>query len=223
MKSKKLLVLFTAFTLLITPSITTNTVHAQEKSKKLEVKLDNIAVLTDYDVNNVIVETDNTNLTDGVSKVIVKDKSTKKILEVFSEKPSNDGISTYATTYNTFVTRERYDGPVVTTLELQLNIWNEGSFRQINSVLSAKIFASSSGQTTLEDGNATWYTPENQLPAIQVDFSGSGVITGTASKSQGTSFDFKVLESAGFSVSNQSSTTWYYRKYVQIRGTYKVM
>lgn len=94
--------------------------------------------------------------------------------------------------------------------------------KQINSISRVKIFASSSSPTTLEDSSAYTTVPGNKFPATQVDYLGSGVITGQVSKSSGADFSLDVFKKAGFTIINETNSTFYYRKYVSLTGVYKL-
>ncbi len=94
--------------------------------------------------------------------------------------------------------------------------------KQINAINWVNIFASSSSPTTLEDSSAYATVPGNKFPATQVDYSGSGVITGQVSKSFGADFSLDVFKKAGFTITKETNSTFYYRKYVSLTGVYKL-
>lgn len=224
MKGKKIVATILALALIVFPSF----------SAKAEVVPDNNTI--DIRINQIVLHTsdysaDEVNITrdvapDGTTVVTIKDKLTNEVRETITEKPLGQSVqSKTATPNSTFLyslLRHRYDGPVTTSVEIVLDMYSSGSFRQINSVKSEKIFVSSSGITTLEDKSITWLVPGNTFPAISLEYFGSGVITGSATESSGSEFSIDFLESAGFSVNHSTSTTWYFRKYVTMSGTYSL-
>lgn len=228
---KKLLVGTLIATLAITSAPAT-LVHAEEiqndKSTEIQtsvatpstkIKLDTLYVTIPY--KKADIKINRTTLSDGSTDVTISDKLTNQKLRSFTEH-KDQTLTRSATTFMKFVTSSRYDGPVKTTLELQLSILNDGSFRQINAVKGIKILATSSGNTTLEDKSCSWDVPDSKFPATSVAYSGSGTITGSATSSSGYKFSVTALESAEFEISGSSSSTYYYRKYVQISDTYSL-
>lgn len=228
---KKLLVGTLIATLAITSAPTT-LVHAAEiqndnsteiqtsvATPSTKIKLNTIYVTIPY--KKADIKIDRTTRSDSTTEVTIYDKLTNQKLRSFTERDDKT-LTRSATTSMKFVTSSRHDGPVTTTLELQLSIWNEGSFRQINDVKGIKIIATSSGNTTLEDRSCSWDTPDSKLPATSVSYAGSGTITGSATSSSGYKFSVSALESANFEVSGSSSSTYYYRKYVQISDSYSL-
>ncbi len=190
----------------------------QKNLEEMKIKLGEIVVNTsDYKADDIIVERSSEK--NGIVEVKIIDKETNRVLETMTEKK---GITLKNGEYHNIVTRNRYDGPVTTTLEVNLLMYNYNSFRQINAINGCKIFASSSSNTTLEDGSAHASVPGNKFPATSVNMSGSGVITGTVNSSTTGEFSIEALKSAGFSVSQTSSRDYYYRKYVTITSSYSI-
>lgn len=194
------------------------------------IKLQNVAVDSNYEAGKVsLVRTREGNIT--VVKVI--EKKTQKILEEISERVEPDttvqcGIiknvssSVDKHTYLSIVDRKRKDGPIETTLSITLQIYSEGSFRQINKVSEAKIYASGSSSTTLESKSASCESATGKYPCVTVNYAGSGVITGTTTVSASGSYSIDALGQAGFSVTQTSSKNYFYRKYVVISGKYSL-
>lgn len=168
---------------------------------------------------------------ENITTVKVIDKSSGMLIEEMSEKielsrTSRNGIATSHSADENYtihtLTRKREDGPIETMLELRLSMYSKGSFRQINKVLGKKIFASGSSDTTLEDGSVSCESVTGKFPCVSLNYAGSGVITGTTTKSTTGEFSVKFLESCGFSVSAETSKTYFYRKPVKITGTYNL-
>lgn len=234
MRSKKLCALLLAASMVVVPQTVPVSAQAmvagEQAESSYDIRLDDIVVNSDYNENQVYLKRE---VSSNETTVVVYDKATGAVLEEMSERSEpvvssavrNRSVSTYSVsdhTFMKFVTRTRKDGPIETTLELQLQIYSEGSFRQINKCVGAKIFASSSSDTTLEDATAHCVSASGKYPCVKVNYSGSGVITGAATKSLGSEFSVSALELAGYSVSCETSKTWYYRKYVQISGSYSL-
>lgn len=191
---------------------------SQEDSEVMNIRLNEIVVNTsDYKSEDVIIETNDNE--DGVVEVKIIDKETNKVLEVMTEKR---GRELRNGEYHNIITRSRYDGPVTTTLEVNLLMYSYNSYRQINAINGTKIFASSSSYTTLEDGSAYSTVPGNKFPATSVTMSGSGVITGKTTSSTSGEFSIEFLKSAGFSVTQTTSSEYSYRKYVTITSSYSI-
>ena len=224
MKGKKILATFLALVLTVIPCFSVEAAELPDDNTT-EIRLNQIVLRTsDYKPDEINVVRDVA--PNGTTTVTIKDKLTDEVREIITEKPLGQNTKgTYGSPDNTFlhsVVRNRIDGPVTTTIEIVLAMYSNGSFGQIDAVKSKKIFVSSSGNTTLEDKSITYLVPNNKFPAIELEYYGSGVITGSATVSDGHQFDIKFLESAGFSVNHSSQSEWYYRKYVSMGGTYSV-
>lgn len=178
----------------------------------VEVNLDGVILTTDY------LPFDTKVIKANVDEIQILNAQNGEIMEeiYFYEDIQDRNYSQF------FVLRHKYDGPVKTTIEVVLDLWSSGSFRQINGVLSHKIFASGNGSTTLEDKSTQVSSQTGGYPTTGVNFSGSGVITQTTTILVSGSFSISALESAGFSVSSSSGITRYMRKYTSISGSYRV-
>jgi hypothetical protein len=181
-----------------------------------KVQIGEIFVTLEYNEDDIIVERKATK--NNISEIHIIDKDTNTLLESYTEKV----VKINRNTSHHFINKHRYDGPVKTTLETVVDLYSSGSFRQINSVEGCKIFASSSSATTLEDKSARATSATGKFPTTKINMSGSGVITGTASKSSGADFSVEILKKAGFTISNQTSTSWHYRKPVSMSYSYSL-
>ncbi|MGL6248070.1 MAG: hypothetical protein ACRC3A_03150 [Culicoidibacterales bacterium] len=178
----------------------------------VEVNLEGVILTTDYlPFETKVIKT-------NVDEIQILDTQTGDVLEeiYFYEDIKDRNYSHF------FVLRHKYDGPVQTTIEVVLDLWSSGSFRQINGVLSHKIFASGNGSTTLEDKSTQVSSQTGGYPTTGVNFSGSCVITQTTTTLVSGSFSVSALQSAGFSVSSSNGITRYMRKYTAISGSYRV-
>ncbi|MGL5381858.1 MAG: hypothetical protein ACRDD4_10120 [Culicoidibacterales bacterium] len=178
----------------------------------VDLNLDGLVLTTEYhpfEIRAVKMDHDEIYILDA------QNGEMKEIIHFYEE------VSTY--NYSQFfVLRDKYDGPVKTTVEVVLELWSSGSFRQINRVLSHKIFASGNSSTTLEDKSTQVSSQTGAYPTSGVNISGSGVITQVTTTLTSGSFSLSALQSAGFTVSSSSGTTRYLRKYTAVTGSYRV-
>lgn len=196
-------------------SIKENIVSAIEDNTT-KVQIGEIFVTLEYNEDDIIIERKATK--NNISEIHIIDKDTNTLLESYTEEI----VKINKNTSHHFINKHRYDGPIKTTLETVVDLYSSGSFRQINSIVGCKIFASSSSATTLEDKSARATSSTGVFPTTKINMSGSGVITGTATKTSGVDFSIEALKSAGFTISNQTSTTWNYRKPVSMSYSYSL-
>lgn len=188
-------------------------------NNNIDIYLENIVIESkDYNKNDVRLEKNYLN--NDIVEVKIFDKRSNELLECITENKKSSNLKSEEKSHF-IVSRERKDGPITTTLEVDIELYSSGSFRQINSINEVKIFSSSSNKTILENASAYATVPENKFPATQVDYSGSGVITGEISKPFHFDFSPNILKKAGFNV-NQTNKTLYYSKYVSLTGVYKL-
>ncbi|WP_167957543.1 hypothetical protein [Anaerosporobacter faecicola] len=240
MKKFKLLTYLFIASLIIMPSnlvkaaesIPTNEDISNTEDDTLDLRLDKIVVHTDYNTDEVNVVRQAT--IDGVTTVEIVDKNTNALIETLTEyvegSTQNQLLRASGVNSNIVVKRDQYKGPFVLSFVMHLNVYQSGSFRQINSVLSKNYYITSSSSFTLENVDASVYA--SSFPTTEVKYSGSGVLTGEVyfeaghSTSNEGGFTIGELISAGFTVSEESSSVfginYYVRGFVSISGTYSV-
>lgn len=189
---------------------------SETENNTTKVQIGDLFVTLEYNEDDIIIERKATK--NNISEIHIFDKDSNKLLESYTEEV----VKINKNTSHHFINRHRYDGPIKTTLETVVDLYSSGSFRQINSIIGCKIFASSSSSTTLEDTSARATSATGKFPTTKINMSGSGVITGRASITSGVDFSVEALKSAGFTISNKTAINWHYRKPVTMSSSYSL-
>ncbi len=182
--------------------------YAAEKNNGLEIKFNEFKyTIYDYDINSVYVEYSKSGITE-----IAKIKSIKndEVLEEITNTPfsmrSYNNDYTYAYIFN----REAKYGKTKIQLSVIVELYSEGSFRQINSVKEYNLMISSQvAPTTIEDKIVNVWS-KTSFPTVELLYGYSGVLLAKVESSISSGASAELLGS-GFSASSQISGTTYYR------------
>jgi hypothetical protein len=186
MKKKSILCLLIAFSLLIMPGNGIAANGSNEKSTEI-VLGDTVLETTDYNKSDICISRDLSQKNEGIVTVTINDKETGKILEVISEeKQSKSNLNNsvkrssllggYHYIYN--IRRTCQEGPVTIFLDCTVYMHDSGFYTQIDEVLGTNMYIASSSDSTLENVISHWSVPNDVFPTAEVNFYGSGIITG---------------------------------------------
>jgi len=214
---------FLSFAFLVTLSFSSNA-NAEELEK---VKLKNVFVEIPYDQSEFeFLKTESQNSV----KVDVVDKETGKVLETYGEivEPTVKAFKENATMAATSsysvstVYRQRTDGPAVSRLSTQLNIYSSGSFRQIQGILNTWWSEATGGSWYLTREVASAVSMTGSFPTTKVQVSGSATIEVKTSHSISGEFSISALQSAGYSYGYTSGSEVFYRKPISLGFQYSL-
>ncbi|MBN3523997.1 hypothetical protein [Paenibacillus apiarius] len=192
--------------------------------QKVRLKMMYVQV-PNYD-NVKIVRSETTN----TAEVKLFDKTTGDLLHKYVETVEKDTSSTFAAKSGDFyivtVHEEQTDGPAVTRLEVKMNVYSSGSFRQINSIESKKMFPVSSGYFTVEDRDVVAISATGSFPTTEIRANGTGVVTHKSTKTESGELAFTAgyLAIWGFNISytNSDQKDFYARKHISMSLNYNL-
>lgn len=175
----------------------------------LVVEFSNFSYTTsEYSPNQVLVEYEND---ENYEKAFIKDQTTDKILETITvEKPVKN-----AEKLHTF-TRSRSYGDTKVEMAISVEMYSEGSFRQINRIISKTLqIPASVTETIIEDGAAcAAVSTTDCFPTDSLYFSYSGSLLATVDTKtdEDTETIEKALLTSGFSIGGRTKDEVYYRR-----------
>lgn len=193
-------------------------VHAQEQAKENKPLFVNFSefqfVTDDYNPNEVHIEYEDLGMNENAYII----DNNGKVLETMSVKKvgfRSNGAYPY-----TFTRSVKYGG---TTVEFSMNVelYNNGSFRQINSYQGGYVgIATSVTNTKLEGSNHNAWSPTG-FPTLELYYAFNGTIVAEVTSSTSTSVSAELLGS-GFSVGTTVGDTTYYRRNFNANGIVKL-
>ena len=169
---------------------------------------------TDYSPSKVFVEY-KTTATEETA--LIRDKNTGTILETMSvEKPQTRSVGPY-----TFKRSSSY-GATKVELVVHVELYSEGSFRQINSLQGKTLrIATSITNTEFENEVASVWSTTGSFPTDSLYYSYSGTLLATVSSSSSTEISAELM-GAGFSYSESTEGNTHYRRSFDSSGTISV-
>lgn len=219
---KKVASLVCTFGLLVTSVPISHASGIDNETSK--IKIDEVYVTVPYSQDQIEVEY---NETDYAVEVIIKDKESEEVLEVFGETKEKKDLKTIikkdgtkALEYGKTIYKDYKKGPVVARLYNDIDIWSSGSFREITSARKPYWREASSGTWKLERE-----TCDNNFkgPADKIKIWGGANIVITTTKTTTGEFSIKLLEDLGFSVSHATGSTYYARSTInRFKYTYSL-
>ncbi|MYL35471.1 hypothetical protein GLW08_20425 [Pontibacillus yanchengensis] len=194
-----------------------DTSYAAAKEGSFKTKILDIQVEIPYEKSSVNLERESTSDSETIK---VYDKETGKLLKESTVEKANKkamslqgDVTTQGTSLYT-VSESRVDNGLTSTLNAVLELYDSGSFRQINAV-DNMYWTTSSGNHDLVNKQASDVATDGSYPTTEVQISGAATIE--VEIDQGASAGF---EAAGFSVSASTSTTYTARKNIEEGFTY---
>lgn len=183
--------------------------YAAEKNDGLEIKFDEFKyTIYDYDIDSIYVEYSKLGITE-IAKI--KNKYNNEVLEVLTNSPfllrtySNDHVEPYI-----FIREAKY-GRTKIRLSVIVELYSEGSFREINSIKGKNLVISSQiAPTVIEDKTIEVWSKNNKFPTIEILYGYSGTLLAKVNKNVSGEISAELLGS-GFSASEEIGTTIYYR------------
>ncbi|MDD7267698.1 MAG: hypothetical protein SPL15_00555 [Lachnospiraceae bacterium] len=157
--------------------------------------------------------------------VKIVDKDTGSILETMTVKKAeftNHRSAVYPYTF----TRTKHFGITDVYIDIAVELYNRGSFRQINSIQYHYVGVSSRiSPMALVDKSSSVWSPGNKFPTIEVNYGYSGTLETTldigVNGSVNAGLEAKLLN-AGFSVGGSGGGKVYYRRPVLSNGTIRL-
>lgn len=199
------------------------------ENRNAKIKLKAFTVDLPYEKSQITLERIEN---DNQVEVIVRDKETNEILSVIgeiieyiSEEKSIlmlDGIELQGITTHNTIYRNYTHGAAVAQLWAKLELFTSGSFRQINGVVDHGWRENSDGPWYLTRESTSVVSLSGKYPSTSVNIQGSATITGTATVSHGYSWSISFLESAGFDITNETSSDWHFRKLINHGFRYSI-
>lgn len=157
---------------------------------------------------------------EGVNEIAdIIDNQTGQLLESVIFKPDLT-----RSVYNSLnLTRQLVVGRTIVQITIPVNVYQNGSFRQINGVGTASLnIISAITKTTIENGQASAWSTNYRYPTTSLQYSFSGTLLATLHTGTNGSVNAGIkgeLFNAGFSVGDSSGTTTYFRRYFEQSGT----
>lgn len=206
-------------------------ISSVDASDTQKVKLKNFYIEVPYDQKDVnIVKTE----TGTSTRIDVVDKKTNEVIESYGE--IIEGLSLDETKFLTLesenyitgtyylstVYKERTDGPTKSRLSTQMNMYTDGSFSQINSVVATWWSEQSSGPWYHTNEQSSSISRTGSFPTYSIQTQGSATNTVETSWTLGGAFSISALELVGFVFDRQVGTTVYMRKGISLDHVYSL-
>jgi hypothetical protein len=202
--------------------------NQDQNANLMKIKLDEVSVDVPYDEKEVKIE--RKELKNEI-QVVIKDKNTNQVLDIFGELKSKNNLKISASTnnislgatestYNKIVYSTKSIGPTDARLYAVLEIYSYSSFRQINKVVDTYWAEASSGNWKLEREYSSSYM--TKTPDYKATIMGTANITVETTNETTGEFSIEFLEKAGFSVSHAVGSTYYARTPIEHSFTYSL-
>ena len=133
---------------------------------------------------------------------------------------SENNLSLYSSGVTTAknLSRIKSFGLVKLKLTISVEIYNSGSFRQINDIKGKSlVIYSTFAPMHFEDKSVSVWAPNNTFPTTSVLYAYSGILIATVDRSRSKSLSLKLFDS-GFEFERQIGYTLYYRRYFSSSG-----
>lgn len=151
----------------------------------------------------------------NLEKAIIRDKDTNQILETMIVERT--GARAVVTPY--IFTRSTSYGRTTVQLSINVELYNDGSFRQINSLQGSYLTISSSiTPTYIEGQNVNVWSPGNVFPTTELMYAYNGTLTAEVEVETSGSISAELL-GAGFEYSYSAGSKIYYRRTFNTTGT----
>lgn len=206
---------------LFTPTYAANAnSNIPANSHGCKIQLNSIYVNTQYNPADIIL---NRTKTEKETKVVVKDRATGKVLDVWGEQKVQSSTirPNFVGTMDRLVYHDKKVGPIITRLNAMLEIYQYDSFVQINKVKEMYWEEMSSGNWKLENMHTDSHMKSR--PGVSVDLQGTATAVITTTSSTTGSFSISALSQVGFSVTNAYGSTYYARKHITDEFGFSVM
>lgn len=182
-------------------------IPAFAQDKTTDVRLDEIMIEVPFAKSEVLVERQET---DDEVKIFIKDKKTGEILSTYGE--IKETIATRGLYSTKTIYQEKVKGPAVLRLYTKLYIYNNGSFREIDSVVDTWWSKVSSGDWDIDDESESTVSTSGSFPTGETETTGDTVIVVETTMSTTGSFSISALEMAGFGFDFETSGVYYFRQ-----------
>lgn len=216
MLRKRFVLLFLALLTTISMTITSfaSTSNAQNT---LNVQFNDFKFTTnDYNPAKITLEYSKNG---SQEQVTIKDKATNEILEIMTVQKA--AATTRTVTPYIFKRSRKYG---ITTVELSVHVelYSEGSFRQINSYIDSYLgITTAVAPTEIEDHTTSVWSPGNVFPTTELMYAYSGTLLATVDQSMSAEVSAELL-GAGFNISSELNGTTYFRRGIDGTGTISV-
>lgn len=199
------------------------TAHAMQ-NQNLSVKLKDATIDLPYEESQVIVERMEN---DNQVEITIRDKTTSEIIVVLGEiveyiQEENSTLRASGITTHNTVYKDYPHGAAVARLWAKLELYTNGSFRQINGVVDHGWKENSDGPWHLTRESSSVVSLSGKYPSTSVNIQGSSTITGTATVSSGSGWSISILKSLDYEITNQTSYDWTFRKIIDHGFRYSI-
>lgn len=115
--------------------------------------------------------------------------------------------------------RSKSFGRTVVQLSIPVELYNNGTFRQVNYIGTPYLgITNSITSTRIESSSSDAWAPNNKLPTTTINYAYNGTLLATVSSSSSSGISGELL-GAGFSFSHSVGANTYYRKTIRSSGT----
>lgn len=145
----------------------------------------------------------------------MKDKETNEVLEIMEvQKPAS------ARSVTPYIFKRTKDYGVVTVeLSVHVELYNEGSFRQINALKGSYLgITNAVTSMEVEDKTISVWSQNDSFPTTTLLYAYSGTLVAEVGISSSSQVSAELL-GAGFTYTSQTATKLLYRKAIDSSGT----
>ncbi|MCI6139463.1 MAG: hypothetical protein SOX46_09210 [Clostridiaceae bacterium] len=180
----------------------------------LEVQFNDFKFTTnDYDPAKVTLEYSKKGTQE---QVVIKDKAANETLEIMTVQ--SPAVATRSVVPYIFKRAKSY-GATTVELSVHVELYKEGSFRQINALTGSYLgITTNVAPTEIEDKTISVWSQNNTFPTTELMFAYSGTLVASVSSSMSAEVSAELLGS-GFSFNSEVDGTSYYRRSIDSTGT----
>lgn len=178
----------------------------------LEVKFKEFLFTTnDYDPAQVRVEYE---VNGDIEKANIRDRKTGALLETMEVIPKEESaVGPY-----TF-TRSKSYGKTTLTMYVNVELYSQGSFRQINSIQGSYLgITTSITDTSIEGANVNVWSEGNVFPTAKLFYAYNATLVASVGLENQVQVSADLI-AAGFQLSSSTGNTFYYRRAANSNGT----
>ncbi len=175
------------------------------------------AYIPEYDEGDVYVEYSDEG---GMEVAVIKSRISNEVLETINIKriETRSGDNTYAY----ILSRSKVYAGYTIKLDVHVEMYSYGSFRQINSVEGAYLtIADAVTNIVFEDEEVNAWAPNKIYPATEILYSFSATLMATVTEETSSEATAALLDS-GFSYSYTAGTETYYRCPISDSGSFSL-
>jgi len=185
----------------------TSVTYADLNYETTKINLNGLIVEIPHNKNSISIEYFKNDIE---SYVIVRDIDNNDEIYKFGE--INETIQLLGTYSTVTVYEEISAAGAKARLYTKLSVYNDGSFRQINSVIDTWWAEYNSGAWSLSDEHCSTISRSGTFPTGSIETSGNATVTVETNSQVTGSFSIEALKIAGFTLELVSGSTYYYRK-----------